>query len=659
MNALLRVLATSLAASLVTSLVGFLLSGAALAQVPDRVGRIAYLSGDVQFYSESAQAWVPAQLNAPVSSRNSLYTGSGGRAEIRFGSTAVALDAQTQLDIQLLDDSSFKAGVTRGSVSLRVPRIEDGESYEVMAPAATYSVLQPGRFRVDATDRGSSVTVLAGLVNAAVAGGGSVMVETGQALSAADGGFVRSAARSTALDSWVVQRDGAYRASQSARYVSPNMTGYEDLDANGRWASDPDYGTLWYPTTYVSAGWVPYRDGHWAYVPPWGWTWIDDAPWGFAPFHYGRWVLVGSRWGWMPGVYVRRPVYAPALVGFIGGSTASGVAISIFIGSQPAVGWYPLPPWERYQPSYVHRSAQVQVINNFNISTPPANAWRTVDNRRLSVNQVQGATVVPHAAFVDSRPVRRAVMSVPAPVLAAPLVAASPVVAPRSAILAPAGSARPEFGERRGAREADRGREPVAVPLGGNAPPAPAVQSIRPESRPSLFRGENRAAERQTAPAIVAPAASQPAPAPRVDNPPPRRVLPPVSSPESAVVAPARREGGERGAPVAVPEPIRQIGRPPVVTPEPVAPRGRPEPRIEPRVEPRAVPEARVEPRPEPRAVPRVEPRMEARPEPRPMPRVEPPPQARTPPPPQAQPEQKRGPEQEHERHQHGERGRD
>ncbi len=41
-------------------------------------------------------------------------------------------------------------------------------------------------------------------------------------------------------------------------------------------------GTVWYPQS-VPTNWAPYRDGHWAYVAPWGWTWIDDAPWGFNP----------------------------------------------------------------------------------------------------------------------------------------------------------------------------------------------------------------------------------------------------------------------------------------------------------------------------------------------------------------------------------------
>src|SRR4029079_18322212 len=94
---------------------------------------------------------------------------------------------------------------------------------------------------------------------------------------------------------------------------------------------------VWMPR--VRAEWVPYRYGHWAWVEPWGWTWIDDAPWGFAPFHYGRWAYVRGGWVWAPGVMVARPVYAPALVAFVGVGGAS-------------VAWFPLGPREVYVPAW-------------------------------------------------------------------------------------------------------------------------------------------------------------------------------------------------------------------------------------------------------------------------------------------------------------------
>src|SRR5664279_5923051 len=73
----------------------------------------------------------------------------------------------------------------------------------------------------------------------------------------------------------------------------------------------PTYGNVWMPTS-VQSGWAPYHNGHWVWVAPWGWTWVDDAPWGYAPFHYGRWVSLRGNWGWVPGPINYQPVYAPA-----------------------------------------------------------------------------------------------------------------------------------------------------------------------------------------------------------------------------------------------------------------------------------------------------------------------------------------------------------
>jgi hypothetical protein len=83
------------------------------------------------------------------------------------------------------------------------------------------------------------------------------------------------------------------------------------------------------------------------YDPYYGWTWIDAAPWGWAPYHYGRWVHVSGYWGWAPGPVVVRPRYAPALVAFFGGA---GVSVGLSIGA-PHVGWLalgwgePIVPW--------------------------------------------------------------------------------------------------------------------------------------------------------------------------------------------------------------------------------------------------------------------------------------------------------------------------
>ena len=61
-------------------------------------------------------------------------------------------------------------------------------------------------------------------------------------------------------------------------------------------ATCPNTAPMWMPNG-VAADWAPYRYGHWVWISPWGWTWVDDASWGFAPFHYGRWVQCRRRVG--------------------------------------------------------------------------------------------------------------------------------------------------------------------------------------------------------------------------------------------------------------------------------------------------------------------------------------------------------------------------
>jgi hypothetical protein len=172
------------------------------------------------------------------------------------------------------------------------------------------------------------------------------------------------------------------------------MTGYEDLDDHGSWRDDAEYGPLWIPRS-VPSGWVPYRDGRWTYLQPWGWTWVDNAPWGYAPFHYGRWVVVGKRWCWAPGRHIGRPVWSPALVGWVGGS---GWSVGFHSGGSyrpaPAQGWYPLAPRDSFVPHYRVKPDHLRYLNRH------AHDRREHDrDGRRGHHHRHGLTVVPHEHF--------------------------------------------------------------------------------------------------------------------------------------------------------------------------------------------------------------------------------------------------------------------
>jgi len=214
---------------------------------------------------------------------------------------------------------------------------------------------------------------------------------------------------------WVDKSDDAPQAPQQAtRYVSPETTGYDALDRYGRWDTLPDSEPVWYPTS-VPDDWAPYRFGHWASIEPWGWTWIDDQPWGFAPFHYGRWINVDGHWGWAPGAVVPHPVYAPALVAFIdapddpGGGPDGG----------PDVGWFPLGPGDEYSPWYPAGPDYVEMVNaggrgHFHDFGPHGYDGRGREAWRAQYFNRRFATVVSREAFANAHQVDRAVMRVPA-----------------------------------------------------------------------------------------------------------------------------------------------------------------------------------------------------------------------------------------------------
>ena len=187
-----------------------------------------------------------------------------------------------------------------------------------------FTVMKTGVYRFDVypSEDQTWVTVRSGY-GEATGKGPAVRVNSGLQVRFSGGNSLQNAAYSApardGFEDWAQVRDKRLADSLSARYVSPGVIGYQDLDAYGVWQTSPAYGAVWVPTS-VPPGWAPYRYGHWAWIAPWGWTWVDDAPWGFAPFHYGRWVAWNGGWGWAPGpIGYWNPYYAPALVGWIGG----------------------------------------------------------------------------------------------------------------------------------------------------------------------------------------------------------------------------------------------------------------------------------------------------------------------------------------------------
>ena len=428
---------------------------------PGRVARLSFVRGQVSFSPSGTDDWVSAVVNRPITTGDKLWTDRDSRAELHIGSAVVRLNEQTGFSFLDLNDRITQIRLTEGTLSLRVRRMAQDETIEVDTPNLAFSVLRPGRYRFNVNEAGDTTTINVREGQGEVTGGGSAYTihpEQQGVFTGADSlnGDVEPVPGEDDFDSWSDERDLREDHAAAKRYVSEDVIGYEDLDDYGGWRPVPEYGTVWFPHVTV-VGWAPYRYGHWAWISPWGWTWVDDAPWGFAPFHYGRWVSYGGSWGWVPcpppvvAVAYVRPVYAPALVAWVGGPHfAAGIA---FGGGGFAagvnVGWFPLGPREVFVPSYpVSRT----YINNVNISNTTVNQTvinnyynTTIVNKNVTVNNVKyvnqavpGAVTAtsPHA-FTSAQPVARNIVAVNQhEVVSAPVAVNAPaVVPPKQAVL--------------------------------------------------------------------------------------------------------------------------------------------------------------------------------------------------------------------------------
>ena len=409
---------------ILTLLAGFLFafSTTALADddPPGRVARLNYLQGSVSFQPAGETDWVQANPNRPLTAGDNLWTDRNSRGEMHIGSSSIRLSSETGITFLNLDDRTVQIQLAQGAMSVHVRRLEGGDAFEIDTPNLAFTVERPGEYRVDVDPNGSTTTVTVREGEGVVTGGGSEYhMDSGDQASfmgtdslTFDGGH---AGRFDEFDNWGRSRDEREERSQSARYVSRDVIGYDDLDDYGEWRSVPEYGTVWFPTR-VAAGWAPYRYGHWVWVAPWGWTWVEDEPWGFAPFHYGRWAEVGGGWCWVPGPVVVRPVYAPALVVFVGGPRF-GASVS-FGGGGGGVAWFPLGPREVYVPPYRTSERYVQKVNVTNTTVNVVNVTNVYNNVNVNnvtymhQNNVTAVTAVSHDTFVNARPVSTAVVRV-------------------------------------------------------------------------------------------------------------------------------------------------------------------------------------------------------------------------------------------------------
>ncbi len=399
------------------------------------------MSGQVSTQPGGVNDWIAASQNRPLTSADRVWTDKNSQAELSVGDGFLRMNAETSVTLTNVSDNSVQVELDQGTLEVTVRHLEKGEIYEVDTPNYAFTIMKNGVYRFDVypNEDQSWVTVRSGY-GEATGKGSAVRVNSGQQVRFSGGtSLVHTAMNAPArdgFDDWVQVRDKRLDDSVSARYVSPGVIGYQDLDSYGHWVQAPNYGNVWVPNS-VPAGWAPYRYGHWAWIAPWGWTWVDDAPWGFAPFHYGRWVSYGGYWGWAPGpVGYWNPYYAPALVGWIGGP-GFGVGFGFGGGGWGIginFGWFPLGWGEPFYPRYCGwghggwyrgggyvsnayvRNVNITNTRIVNINNVTNNYYnnRGVANARYGFRNTAGAvTAAPESAFKSGLPINRAGGAVP------------------------------------------------------------------------------------------------------------------------------------------------------------------------------------------------------------------------------------------------------
>lgn len=449
--------------------------GSAWADPPTRAGRIAEVSGSVWLFDPDGRAWVRVLRNQTIGQGDQLRTDARSRVTVRIGSSTVWLDEESDLELLQLDEAALQMRLVTGDVALRLRTAQAAQETRVQTREGVISPEMEGLFRVDQLDRGTRMAVLQGRAQFDADPAGPVQRawlregEQAEFWRADAPRIERQPVSRDKFSAWFLNQDQVEGAISfgDAPYVSPEMTGAEDLNQHGNWEVAVEYGNVWIPSR-VAVGWEPYRDGRWVWTRQWGWSWVDNAPWGFAPFHYGRWVQYRNRWAWAPGRFEPRPAYAPALVAWVGGPKVSiGVSVG-GVRTPPQVGWAPLPPRQSYVPIHAHSP---QYGDRFRWDREPQNNSRYVPNDRMD----RPARSEPQRGDIGPQRSQR-----PSDLTTAPETQPNPLPA-----VVPWGAGRQQGEDRRGDRRDPR---PDRQPIEGQPLPvqvAPPVPLPLPAPRPS------------------------------------------------------------------------------------------------------------------------------------------------------------------------------
>ena len=364
------------------------------------VARISLIHGQVAVQRGDSATPTAAAINAPVLGADYVTTGDASRAEVQFdAASSVRLSSNVQMRFTRIDANDRELQLAEGTIDLRLMRRSDAQ---IDTPSISVRPRAAGSYRVTVDANGATqVTVRSGQADIVTPQVTEVLVP-GATLVARGAAASPSMQRVDAIayddfDRFNSDRDVREQRALTDAYAPPGVAGVDDLDAYGRWVTEPSYGSVWVPS-YVSPGWAPYRDGRWAWEDNYGWTWIGYEPWGWAPYHYGRWFN-SPRYGWC--WYPARAVvpWSPAIVTFF---TFGGIGFGF-----DTIGWVPLAPFEPFNPWWGYGRTTIvnntYVTNNYYQVVQPQPGDGVIARAMYKNAQHGGGTEISKQRFLEGR----------------------------------------------------------------------------------------------------------------------------------------------------------------------------------------------------------------------------------------------------------------
>src|SRR5690242_15388509 len=126
---------------------------------PGRVARLGYMQGSVSFQPAGESEWVEAVPNRPLTTGDKLWADRDSHAELSLGSAIIDLNSNTGVSFLNLDDRTAQVQLSSGSINVRVRHLDRDDVFEIDTPNQAFSVSQPGRYRVEASEDGSYTVV--------------------------------------------------------------------------------------------------------------------------------------------------------------------------------------------------------------------------------------------------------------------------------------------------------------------------------------------------------------------------------------------------------------------------------------------------------------------------------------------------------------------